>query len=222
MLVKDFMTPVVITVREDQSMLEARETMRGKNLNSLPVVDDLKRVRGIITAEDIGKASPSDASTLSRYEANYLLGRLKVRDIMSRTVITVDAVDTIEYVAYKLYKFRVNALPVVDENNKLVGIISQTDIFRAFVEIMAMDRSCTRIAFKTGDKVGVVAEVSGIFKEAGVSIISIVSRQLEVGNAEVVVRANLSNQGMGVIESIREAGYEITSIDTFEGVDQNA
>ena len=47
MLVKDFMTPVVITVREDQSMLEARETMRGKNLNSLPVVDDLKRVRGI-------------------------------------------------------------------------------------------------------------------------------------------------------------------------------
>ena len=133
MLVKDFMTPVVITVREDQSMLEARETMRGKNLNSLPVVDDLKRVRGIITAEDIGKASPSDASTLSRYEANYLLGRLKVRDIMSRTVITVEADDTIEYVAYKLYKFKVNALPVVDENNKLVGIISQTDIFRAFV-----------------------------------------------------------------------------------------
>ena len=118
MLVKDFMTPVVITVREDQSMLEARETMRGKNLNSLPVVDDLKRVRGIITAEDIGKASPSDASTLSRYEANYLLGRLKVRDIMSRTVITVEADDTIEYVAYKLYKFKVNALPVVDENNK--------------------------------------------------------------------------------------------------------
>ena len=59
MLVKDFMTPVVVTVSENQSMLEARETMRGKNLNSLPVVDDLKRVRGIITAEDIGKASPS-------------------------------------------------------------------------------------------------------------------------------------------------------------------
>lgn len=219
MLVKAFMTPVVITVREDQSMLEARETMRGKNLNSLPVVDDLKRVRGIITAEDIGKASPSDASTLSRYEANYLLGRLKVRDIMSRTVITVDAEDTIEYVAYKLYKHRVNALPVVDENNKLVGIISQTDIFRAFVEIMAMNRSCTRVSFKTGDKVGVVAEVSNLYKEAGINIISIVSRQLEDGSAEVVVRANLSDHGMGVIESIREAGYEITSIDTYEGIE---
>ena len=219
MLVKAFMTPVVVTVREDQSMLEARETMRGKNLNSLPVVDDLKRVRGIITSEDIGKASPSDASTLSRYEENYLLGRLKVRDIMSRTVITVEADDTIEYVAYKLYKYKVNALPVVDENNKLVGIISQTDIFRAFVEIMAMDRSCTRISFKTGDKVGVVAEVSNIYKEAGINIISIVSRQLEDGSAEVVVRANLSDHGMGVVESIREAGYEITSIDTYEGIE---
>lgn len=219
MLVKAFMTPVVVTVREDQSMLEARETMRGKKLNSLPVVDDLKRVRGIITAEDIGKASPSDASTLSRYEANYLLGRLKVRDIMSRMVITVDAEDTIEYVAYKLYKHKVNALPVVDENNKLVGIISQTDIFRAFVEIMSMDRSCTRITFNASDKVGVIAEVSNLFKEAGINIISVVSRQLEEGSAEVVVRADLSAHGMAIIEAIREAGYEISDIVTYEGVE---
>lgn len=219
MLVKAFMTPVVVTVREDQSMLEARETMRGKKLNSLPVVDDLKRVRGIITAEDIGKASPSDASTLSRYEANYLLGRLKVRDIMSRMVITVDAEDTIEYVAYKLYKHKVNALPVVDENNKLVGIISQTDIFRAFVEIMSMDRSCTRITFNASDKVGVIAEVSNLFKEADINIISVVSRQLEEGSAEVVVRADLSKHGMAIIECIREAGYEISDIVTYEGVE---
>ena len=99
MLVKDFMTKDVITVREDQSMLEAREVMRSKKLYSLPVVDDISRVRGIITVDDIGKASPSDSSTLSRYEANYLLGRLKVKDVMSRTVVTVDSEDTIEYVA---------------------------------------------------------------------------------------------------------------------------
>ena len=220
MLVKDFMTPVVVTVSETQSMLEARETMRGKSLNSLPVVDDLKRVRGIITAEDIGKASPSDASTLSRYEANYLLGRLKVKDIMSRSVITVESDDTIEFVAWKLYKHKVNALPVVDQNNKLVGIISQTDIFRAFVEIMSMDRSCTRITFDATDKVGVVAEVSNLFKEAGINIIiSIVSRQLPDATAEVVVRADLREHGLGIIESIREAGYTITSIETYEGVE---
>lgn len=218
MLVKDFMTPTVFTVSEDQSMLEARELMRGKNLISLPVVDDIKRVRGIITIDDIGRASPSDASTLSRYEANYLLGRLKVRDVMSHTVITVNADDTIEYVAYKLYKHRVNALPVVDENNKLCGIIAQNDVFRAMVEIMCMDRSCTRITFEAGDKVGVVAEVSNLFKENGINIISLFVHQNSDGSADITIRADLKDHGMDIIEQIREAGYNVTDIMTFEGV----
>lgn len=219
MLVKDFMTPAVITISEDQSILEARELMRGHNIISIPVVDDISRVRGIITIDDIGRASPSEASTLSRYEANYLLGRLKVRDIMSRMVISVNADETIEYVAYKLYKHRVNALPVVDENNKLCGIISQTDLFRAFVEIMSMDRSCTRITFDATDKVGVIAEVSSLFRENNINIISIVSRQNQDGSAEVTIRADLSEHGMGIIEQIREAGYTVTDIMTFEGIE---
>ena len=142
MLVKDIMTEPVVTIREDQSILEAREIMRGKRLISLPVVDDMQRVRGIITSDDIGKASPSDSSTLSRYEANYLLGRLKVKDVMKRSVISVEADDTIEYVAYKLYKYKVNALPVVNQENKLCGIVSRSDIFRSIVEIMGMNRNC--------------------------------------------------------------------------------
>ncbi len=220
MLVKEFMTPVVITVSEDQTMLEARELMRSKGFVSIPVVDDIKRVRGIITIDDIGRASPSDASTLSRYEANYLLGRLKVSDIMSRTVITVNADDTIEYVAYKLYKHKVNALPVVDENNKLCGIIAQNDLFRAFVEIMSMDRSCTRITFDASDKVGVIAEVSNLFKENNINIISIVSKQNQNGSAEITIRADLGEQGLGIIEQIREAGYNVTDVMTFEGIDE--
>lgn len=218
MFVKDFMTPTVVTVSEDQSMLEAREIMRGKNLISLPVVDDIQRIRGIITIDDIGRASPSDASTLSRYEANYLLGKLKVRDIMSRAVITVNADDTIEYVAYKLYKHRVNALPVVDLNNKLCGIISQTDVFRAFVEIMSMDRNSTRITIDASDKVGVVAELSNLFKDNNINIISIVSMQNQDGTAEITIRADLTNHGMDIIEQIREAGYTVTDIMTFEGI----
>ncbi len=220
MLVKEFMTPVVVTVSEDQTMLEARELMRSKGFVSIPVVDDIKRVRGIITIDDIGRASPSDASTLSRYEANYLLGRLKVSDIMSRTVITVNADDTIEYVAYKLYKHKVNALPVVDENNKLCGIIAQNDLFRAFVEIMSMDRSCTRITFDASDKVGVIAEVSNLFKENNINIISIVSKQNQNGSAEITIRADLGEQGLGIIEQIREAGYNVTDVMTFEGIDE--
>lgn len=217
MLVKDFMTPVVITVKEDQSMLEARELMRGKDLRSLPVVDDIKRIRGIITAEDVGKASPSEGSTLSRYEANYLLGRLKVRDVMSRSVVTVNADDSIEYVAYNLYKTKVNALPVVDDVGKLCGIISQNDVFRAFVEIMSVDKPCTRISFVVKDQVGVLADVATLFKENNANIISLLCKANEDGTTEITIRAVLAN-GMDIIEQLREAGYEVTDIMSIHGV----
>lgn len=221
MLVKDFMTVDVVTVREDQSMLEARELMRGKNLLSIPVVDDIKRVRGIITIDDIGRASPSEGSTLSRYEANYLLGRLKVRDIMSHNVVSVSEDDTIEFIAYRMYKTNYNALPVVDADNKLCGIISKSDLFRAFVEIMGMNRTSTRITIDVKDKVGVVAEISKLFKDNDINIISIASRQdPKTGAYEVIIRADLSECGMGIIEQIREAGYEVADIMTFEGINK--
>ena len=219
MLVKDIMTSDVVTVGEDQSMLEAREILRGKNLVSLPVTDDLKRIRGIITVDDIGKASPSDSSTLSRYEANYLLGRLKVKDVMRRTVVTVDADDTIEFVAYKLYKYRVNALPVVNNENRLCGIVSRSDIFRSIVEIMGMNRNCLRITIEAPDKVGVVAEISNIMKDDGINIISLVTKQNGDGTAEVTIRAALNNNGMDIIEQIREAGYVVSDVMTLDGIE---
>ena len=219
MLVKDIMTSYVVTVGEDQSMLEAREILRGKNLVSLPVTDDLKRIRGIITVDDIGKASPSDSSTLSRYEANYLLGRLKVKDVMRRTVVTVDADDTIEFVAYKLYKYRVNALPVVNNENRLCGIVSRSDIFRSIVEMMGMNRNCLRITIEAPDKVGVVAEISNIMKDDGINIISLVTKQNGDGTAEVTIRAALNNNGMDIIEQIREAGYVVSDVMTLDGIE---
>ena len=144
MLVKDFMTPNVLTISEDKSMLEARELMKSSDFRRIPVVDDIKRVMGIITDGDVGRTSPSDASTLSRYEANYLLSRLKVRDVMTRDVITVRDDTVIEDVAYILYKHKISALPVIDEDNKLCGIITDSDIFRAFVTIMGIAKTCTR------------------------------------------------------------------------------
>lgn len=220
MLVKDFMTVDVVTVREDQSMLEAREILRGKGLLTLPVVDDMKRIRGIITVDDIGKASPSEGSTLSRYEANYLLGRLKVKDVMTRNVISTNAEDTIELVAYIFYKDRFNALPVVDDNNKLCGIISKSDLFRAFVEIMGMDRNCVRITVDATDKVGVVADLSHLFKENDINIITIVSRQNGDGTAEIIIRADLKENGLDIVEQIREAGYDVTDVMRLQGVER--
>lgn len=218
MLVKDFMTPVVYKISEDQSILEARELMMNKNLLSLPVTDDLMRLRGIITMTDIGKASPSAGSTLSKYEANYLLGRLLVKDIMSRNVITVNADDSIEYICYQVYKNKMNAFPVVDANNKVCGIIAQSDMLRAFVKAFGLNHPCTRITVTAKDEVGVLAAIAQIYKDNGINIISLYTRvDNETGFSEIVVRANMDNH-MDVIEQIRDAGYDVTDVMTIRGM----
>lgn len=212
MLVKDFMTPSVVTIGEDRSVLEARETLLGNGILSLPVVDDLKRVRGIITVNDVARVAPSDSTTLSKYEINTLLARFKVKDVMSRNVITVNADDSIESIAVHIYKKKVNAFPVVDINNKLCGIIAQNDLLRAFVIALGLDRRCTRLTIENKDEVGVLANIAEVFKKNGVNIISLFTHTGAAdGSAEIVVRAELDNH-MDIIEQLREAGYNVMDI----------
>ncbi len=215
MIIRELMTSEVLTIGEEKSMLEARELMLSNNYRRIPVVDDIKRIRGIITYGDIGRSEPSDASTLSKYEASYLLSKLKVRDVMTKAVITVRETDGIEIAAYQLYKNKIGALPVVNDENKLCGIITDSDIFKAFVDIMGYAQTSTKITIDTTDKVGVLADITGIFKERGINIISIVTRNVGNSNAEIVLRADLTNS-MDVVEQIREAGFNITDISTLK------
>jgi len=215
MIIRELMTSEVLTIGEEKSMLEARELMLSNNYRRIPVVDDIKRIRGIITDGDIGRSEPSDASTLSKYEASYLLSKLKVRDVMTKAVITVRETDGIEIAAYQLYKNKIGALPVVNDENKLCGIITDSDIFKAFVDIMGYAQTSTKITIDTTDKVGVLAEITGLFKERGINIISIVTRNVGNSNAEIILRADLTN-GMDVVEQIREAGFNITDISTLK------
>jgi acetoin utilization protein AcuB len=215
MLVKDIMTVDVITISEDKTMLEAQELMKGHNIRRVPVVDDIKRVLGIITDGDVGRASPSEASTLSRYEANYLLSRFKVKDVMTKEVITVRANSGLEDVAGLMFKNKINSLPVVDDKGCLCGIVTDSDLFRAMVQIFGLDRNCTRITIDCTDKVGVLANIGKMFADRGINIISVTTRRETDGShTEVTVAADLSATGMDVIEDIREAGYNVTDIST--------
>lgn len=215
MQVKDFMTKKVITIGEDQSVLELRELMANNNLRRIPVVDDIKRLKGIVTDGDVSRSSPSDASTLSKYEANYILGRLKVKDIMTKAVVTVNDTDGIEIVAYKLYNHKIGAVPVIDDNNKLCGIIADADVFKIFVDIMGYAQTSTKLTIDASDKVGVLADIANIFKNRGVNIISVLTREMGQGRSEILIRADLTN-AMDIIEEIREAGFNITDISTLK------
>ncbi len=131
-LVRDWMTADVITAEPKTLMLEAHKLMRQHNIRRMPVVQD-GRVVGIVTRSDVRSAQPSSATTLNVWEMNYLLAQLEVKDIMSRDVVTVRPDDSIRTAAERLHEHRIGALPVVDENGRLAGIITESDIFRVII-----------------------------------------------------------------------------------------
>lgn len=218
MIVNDIMTKTVITLKEGQTMLEARSVMSREKVRRLPVVDDEGHVRGIVTDGDVGRSEPSDATTLSKQEAIYLLAKIKIEQIMTKSVITVNVKDPIEVAAYQLYKNKIDSLPVLNDNGVLAGIITDSDIFKAFVDIMGVNKTSTKLTIDASDKTGVLADIAGIFKERGINIISIVSRSIDDENAEIMIRADLSHN-MDVIEEIKKAGFVINDISSFKAIE---
>lgn len=219
MLVKNYMTENVLTVQETDSLLSTIETMRGSRHRSLPVVDDMQRVLGLISEKEVTRACPVDINILSRQEANSLLGRFKVKQLMRKDVTCVSPGDSVEYVAYQFYKYDYPSFPVVDKDNRLVGIISQKDIFRSFVEIMAMNRACTRFTIQTPDRVGVVAELAAMFRDANINILSLVPRVLNDGTATINIRAEMGDKGLGIVGKISDAGYKVLDVQNYDAVE---
>ena len=131
-LVKHWMTRDVITITPDTSLHEAHYLMNEKRIRRLPVVDH-GRLVGIVTLGDVRSAEPSAASTLSVWEMNNLLAKLKVAEIMTRDPVTISQEATISTVAEIMLEKKFSGLPVVDEAGTLVGIITESDIFRLVV-----------------------------------------------------------------------------------------
>lgn len=130
--VKDWMTTKVVTVLPNTPMLDAHQMMREMEIRRVPVVKRGKVV-GIVTRGDVREAEPSDATTLNVWEINYLLAKLRVSDIMTKDVLTIHPEQTIKDAATLMYTNKIGALPVVDKDNKLVGIITESDVFRILI-----------------------------------------------------------------------------------------
>ena len=130
-LVKDWMTRNPITITADTSLTEASRLMQDNDIRRLPVIKN-GHVVGIVTWGDIREASASDATTLTIFELGYLLKKLQVERIMTRDPITVTPTTTITRAAQLMLEYKIGGLPVV-ENGKLVGILTESDIFRMLV-----------------------------------------------------------------------------------------
>ncbi len=130
--VRDWMTPNPITIDPKTTLPEAHKLMKECHIRRLPVVDRGKLV-GILTLGDVREASPSDASSLSIFELNYLLAKLNVENIMTRDPITIAPTATIREAAQLMLEHKIGGVPVV-EDEKLVGIITESDIVRVLVQ----------------------------------------------------------------------------------------
>ena len=132
-LVKNWMTHDVITITPETTLPEAHKLMTDYQIRRLPVVKN-GRLVGIVTRGDIRGAEASDATSLSVWELNYLLSNLKIKEIMTHHPIVISQEATIDEAAQVMLENKISGLPVVDYHGELVGIITESDIFRIVVQ----------------------------------------------------------------------------------------
>jgi len=210
MFVADCMTKNPVTTSPDTGIDEAAKLMDKGHFRRLPVMDHGKLV-GFFTNRDLLRASPSAATTLDRYEMRTLLSRIKVADVMQKDVITVTDTMTIEEAALIMTREKIGALPVLSELGKLVGIISSTDIFKAFVAVMGLDTGKTRLTIHVADRKGVLRDISTILAEMDISIDSMVTMPQPDGTYEIIIRADIPNVDT-VKERLFAKGFRVTNV----------
>ncbi|MFQ5595236.1 MAG: CBS and ACT domain-containing protein [Anaerolineae bacterium] len=189
MFVRNRMSSEPITVTPDTPFQEALQLMREHRFRRLPVVDKQDKLVGIVSERDLLYASPSPATSLSVWELNYLLSKLQVREIMTREVITTTPDSPIEDAARLIADHKVGGLPVVDENNHVVGVITETDLFKTFVEMLGGRQAGLRLALAVPERKGVLAELAQTIFELDGNIVSVGSFYGdEPGERELVVK----------------------------------
>ena len=174
MLVKNWMSKNVITADINDSMQDAMKYLKEHDIRMLPVMKKGKLV-GIVTDRDLKKASASDATTLEVHELLYLLMKIKVKDIMTRDVITVPPDYTVEETAQVLQKNRISGAPVVDADGQLVGTITQTDLFRVLISLTGVGNGGIQFGFQVEDRPGSIKEVADIIRIYGGRMVSILT-----------------------------------------------
>jgi acetoin utilization protein AcuB len=171
-LVKNRMSGHPITITEDFHIDEALKVMRDNKVRRLPVVDKDGRLVGIVSEMDLLYASPSPATSLSVYEIHYLMARITVQDVMTKEVISIEENTPLEEAARIMVDNKIGGLPVV-RDGKPVGIITETDLFKIFLELLGAREKGVRLTLQVPNKKGVLASITSQIAQMGGDIISL-------------------------------------------------
>lgn len=218
MFVADRMTPNPVTISPDTTVTAAKEMMKNNHFRRLPVMDQ-ERLVGWVTEDDLRQVAPSSATTLSVYEINYLLAKLKVSDVMIKDVIVVKADAPIEEAALLMLQHKIGGMPVLDAEEKVVGVVTETDIFKAFLEMSGVaTQKTTRFTLKVTDKVGVLEALGGLFARKDLSIASIAVYQTAEDAVKLILRVRGDEaETRAAIPDIENLGIEIVAVHYLDG-----
>lgn len=171
MLVGNRMSKPVYTISPETSLDDALSIMEKEHVRRLPVVDREGSLVGIVTEQDLIKASPSEATLLDKWEIKSLMSTLPVEKVMTRQMITLTEDVLLEEAARIMADKKVSGLPVV-RGNKVVGMLTESDIFKVFLEMMGARQSGIRLSFLIANKPGQLAKLSHAVSEIGGDIIT--------------------------------------------------
>jgi acetoin utilization protein AcuB len=171
MLVRERMSQKPITITPDVSVTDALRLMHERKIRRLPVVDSHSKLVGIVSDQDLLYASPSPVSSLSVWEMNYLLAKLKIEEVMTHKVITITEDTPLEEAARIMADNKIGGLPVV-RGDKLVGIVTETDLFKIFLELLGGRQSGVRVTAHVPSAKGTLAKITNAIFSAGGNIMA--------------------------------------------------
>ncbi|MBI5576089.1 MAG: CBS domain-containing protein [Deltaproteobacteria bacterium] len=201
----------VVTISPAASLYEAREIMRGNNIHQLPVAGENGKLVGILSNRDIREATlpVGILRGATEEEAVELLKKTAVEKVMTRKVTVATLTDTLEDAIVLLHDFRINALPVVDDKGRVAGIITRTDVLKAFIEALGVGEISSRLEVVVPDRPGGLAKIVSIIKGFNVNITSILTTgHAEAGKRTIFFRVATINV-LPLKQTIQEAGFEI-------------
>ena len=211
MFVKLWMQSEVITVLPDSTIAATNSLMAGNNIRRIPVINQEKRLLGIISKEDLKKALPSAVDASHDQTSRALAHQVKIETFMTHTPLTVSPHDTLEKVATIMRQHKIGGIPVV-EDEILVGIITESDIFDAFVEVLGGTNKDTRIEFTIPHGTASIYKVFDVLAEYDTQLNNIAICNNHSVKTKTVILRFTSDNTQELIDELWKAGCTISSI----------
>lgn len=219
MLIKDWMATAILTVDANTSVMRATRTMKENNIRRLPVLSHGKLV-GVVTDRDLKEASPSSTSEIDIHEMYYLLSEMKIKDVMTDKCICLKQDDTLEKAALVMLKERISGIMILDENENLVGLLSETDILRGFIEATGIQDGSYQYVIEMPDQPGSTTKIIDLLRKKDARVLSILTSFSDAPRGSKTVAVRISAEEAIIAELSKEInGLENYKI-IFQGKDE--